>query len=181
VKNPDKTGHYITNYILDARKTETAFHRLNARGQYRKISRRGGIVRSGILPGFQFRVYRNYIFPSFKEVKKELASEKKRADKAENSLATEKLRARKAEKSLASERQRAENEKQRAENEKQRAENEKQRAEKAEKSLNLERRLAERKKALEIARTMLSGGLDAAVMRCAGLSADEIAALKYDI
>jgi len=29
-------------YILDARGAETAFYRLNARGQYRRISRRGG-------------------------------------------------------------------------------------------------------------------------------------------
>ena len=153
-------------YILDARKIETAFYQMNAKGQYRKISRKGGIVRSGILPGFQFRVsdlylkppleelaedpvYRDYVFPSFMEVRKELALEKKRAEKAEKSLVSEK---------------------QRAEKEKQRAEKEKQRAEQSENRF------------IEAARAMLSGGLDtAAVIKYTGLAADEIASLQRDV
>jgi Uma2 family endonuclease len=102
-------------YILDARGKETAFYRLNSRGRYVKIRPAGGIIRSGILPGFQFRisdlyaqppleslienkVYERYILPSYRESKQEA---EKRAEK-------EKLRAEKAEKRLILERQRAE-------------------------------------------------------------------------
>ena len=117
-------------YILDARKTETVFYRLNARGHYRQIRTAGGdVIRSEVLPGFQFRisdlyrkppleelaedpVYRDYVFPSFKEVKKELVLEKERAQKAEKSLASERQRGKRqkqlAEKRLSSEKQRTE-------------------------------------------------------------------------
>ena len=157
-------------YILDARGTETAFYSLGAGGQYRKIRLTGGIIISGILPGFRFRVsdlyrkpsleelaedpvYYDYVFPSFKDVRKELALEKKRAEK----------------------------ESRRAEKEKKQAEKERRRAEKAEKSLASEKRRAEREKAFEIARTMFANGLEAAVvMKCAGLSPGEVAALERE-
>ncbi|MCP4345855.1 MAG: Uma2 family endonuclease [Desulfobacterales bacterium] len=113
-------------YILDARGIETAFYRLDKRGKYRKIGTgKDGIVRSAVLPGFQFRIsdlytrpsleemaedriYNKYVLPSYKKVKKQAEQEKKRAEKTE--------------KQLASEKKRAEQEKQRAEQEKQRAE-----------------------------------------------------------
>jgi len=152
-------------YILDARGIETIFYRLNARRRYEKIMPAGDVIRSRILPGFQFRiadlysrpsleelaedpVYHEYVFPSFREVRQ---------------------RAEEAEKEMRSERQRAEQERQRAEQERQRAEQERQRAEQA------ENRFA------QAARAMLSSGLDiAAVMKYTGLSADEITALKSE-
>ncbi len=125
-------------YILDARAEETAFYRLDKNGRYRKIRlSKGDIVRSAVLPGFQFRVsdlyrqpsleemaedkvYNRFVFPSYKKAKqqaekaeKSLAMEKQRAKKAERSLNLEKQRAEKAEKSLTLEKQRAEKEKQR--------------------------------------------------------------------
>jgi Uma2 family endonuclease len=44
-------------YILDDQKTETAFYQLNAQGQYVPLlPDANGVIRSVILPGFQFRV-----------------------------------------------------------------------------------------------------------------------------
>jgi Uma2 family endonuclease len=101
-------------YILDARGKETAFYRLNNRGRYVKIRPAGGIIRSGILPGFQFRVsdlyaqpplesliedkvYERYIFPSYRkskqEAEKRAEQEKQRAEKAENMLILERQKA----------------------------------------------------------------------------------------
>ncbi|MCP4353190.1 MAG: Uma2 family endonuclease [Desulfobacterales bacterium] len=148
----DKKSEYSTGgvreyYILDARGTETAFYTLNSRGGYDSITPvNGDIIRSRILPGFQFRIsdlytrpsleelaedeiYHDYVFPSHKVVKEQAEKEKKRAEEAENLLSLEKYRAEKAEKQLILEKQRAEQEKQRAEQEKQRAGQEKQRAE----------------------------------------------------
>ncbi|MCP4348307.1 MAG: Uma2 family endonuclease [Desulfobacterales bacterium] len=104
-----KKGEYggagVTEYyILDARRKETAFYRLDKNGRYRKIRpAKGGIVRSRVLPGFQFRisdlyrqpsleemaedeVYNAYVFPSYKVIRK-------RAEEAEKSLNLEKQRA----------------------------------------------------------------------------------------
>ncbi|MCP4353582.1 MAG: Uma2 family endonuclease [Desulfobacterales bacterium] len=106
-------------YILDARNKETAFYCLNKKGKYVKIKPVDkDIIRSGVLPGFQFRisdlytqpsleklaedeVYCKYVFPSFKEVKQ-------RAEQAENKLILEIQRAEQAEKQLALEREKAE-------------------------------------------------------------------------
>lgn len=91
-------------YIIDARGIETAFYRLNRRGGYVSIRQaKGGIVKSGILPGFQFRIsdlysrppleklaedpiYCNYVFPIYKEMRQ-------RAEHAEKLLDIEKQRA----------------------------------------------------------------------------------------
>ncbi|MCP4352735.1 MAG: Uma2 family endonuclease, partial [Desulfobacterales bacterium] len=55
-------------YILDARGIETAFYRLDKRGKYRKIGTgKDGIVRSAVLPGFQFRISDLYTQPSLEE------------------------------------------------------------------------------------------------------------------
>ncbi|MCP4109586.1 MAG: Uma2 family endonuclease [Desulfobacteraceae bacterium] len=112
-------------YILDARAQETAFYRLDKNGSYRKIRlSKGDIVRSAVLPGFQFRVsdlyrqpsleemtednlYNGFVFPLYKKTKQQAEKQKQKVEKAEKSLTLEK--------------QRAEKEKQRAEKEKQRA------------------------------------------------------------
>jgi hypothetical protein len=117
-------------YILDVRKKETVFYRLNPRGKYEKIRPAQGIIRSGILPGFQFRVsdlyrqphveemsedevYYQYVLPFYQ--RRKLFAERHRAEEAEKKLVTEqktskkeKQRAEKAEKKLILERQRAE-------------------------------------------------------------------------
>lgn len=176
-------------YILDARGFETVFYRLNSAGHYEIFGpmKKNNIIRSEVLPGFQFRisdlyrcppfeelaedkVYHTYVFPSYKKVRQQAELER--------------LRAEQAEKQMLSEKQRAEQEKQRAEQaekqmllEKQRAEQEKQRAENAEKQAQ-----NAVKQFMETARAMLSNGLDtAAVMRYTGLSADEIAVLRSEI
>ncbi len=137
-------------YILDARGIETVFYHLNRSGQYQKIRPvRKDVIRSQVLPGFQFRisdlyrqrsleelaedeVYHDYVFPSYKDVKQQVEKERERAEE-------EKRRA-------EEEKQRAEEEKQRAEEEKRRAEEEKQRAETAEKRLLSEQEKAEQEK-----------------------------------
>ncbi|MCP4350967.1 MAG: Uma2 family endonuclease, partial [Desulfobacterales bacterium] len=165
-------------YILDARGIETAFYRLDKNGKYRKIRPgKGDIIRSKVLPGFQFRVsdlyrrpsleemaedeiYHKYVFPSYKKIKQRAEQEKQRAEQ---------------------EKQRAEQEKQRAEQEKQRAEQEKQRAEQAEEQISLAKQRAEQaeKQLTETARRMLDNGLDTAlIMKCTGLSAEQIAVLS---
>lgn len=91
-----RAGGVKEYYILDARKIETAFYRLNSRGRYAKINPDGeGIIRSGILPGFRFRisdlytrppleelamdkVYCDYVFPSYKEMEQRAEQAEKR-------------------------------------------------------------------------------------------------------
>jgi len=120
-------------YILDARKIETAFYRLNEKGKYQKISPTDTeIIRSGILPGFQFRigdlyrqpsleeltedeVYQGYVLPFHQKVKRIAEQERHRAESAKQKAEQEYHRA-------ESEKQRAEQEYHRAESEKQRAE-----------------------------------------------------------
>jgi Uma2 family endonuclease len=107
-------------FILDFSGTHMAFYRRNKRGQYTKIRRIGGdVIRSQVLPGFQFRisdlkhrrpsleemaedeVYQEFVMPYYRK-------ERERADKAE--------------KLLALERQAKEQEKQRADEAEKRAE-----------------------------------------------------------
>ncbi|MCP4353423.1 MAG: hypothetical protein GY795_48865, partial [Desulfobacterales bacterium] len=140
--------------IIDARGTETAFYRRDRHGNYKHIRpAKGGIIRSGILPGFQFRisdlytrpsleelagdkVYHDYVFPSHKEVKQRAEKAEHRAEQAEHRAEQEsELRKQKAAQ-LEKEKQRTEKEKQRAEKEAElrkqetaRAEKERQRAE----------------------------------------------------
>jgi len=137
-------------YILDARGKKTAFYRLNKKGKYTEMKPgKDGIVRSEVLPEFQFEisdlyaqpsleklsekeVYRHYVLPFYQKARQE-----------------------------------AEAEKQRAEQEKRRAEQEKQRADQAEKRF------------LEAARSMLANGLDMGrIMKYTGLSAEELALLS---
>ena len=91
-------------YILDSKNRETAFYRLGAQNQYvRILPAAGGIIRSSVLSGFQFRaddlhrcpslekmaddpVYQNFILPFYQE-------EKRRAEQAEQRADAEKQRA----------------------------------------------------------------------------------------
>lgn len=112
-------------YILDERGIETQFYYLTHRGLYEPLPRTDGIVRSRILPGFQFRVEDLYTQPAPPQMVQ---------DAVYNSFISpfyraERLRAEEAEARAEQERQRAEQEHQRAEQERQRAEQERQRAE----------------------------------------------------
>ncbi len=119
-------------YILDARKTETAFYRLDEKGKYRKIRpAENDIIRSEVLPGFQFRindlyeqpslekltedvVYQAYVLPFHQKVKQRAESEKHRAEYAELQLISERRRAEQVGLQLIAERQRAEQAEQRS-------------------------------------------------------------------
>ena len=50
-------------YILDERRIETAFYRLNSVGVYVPIQPIDGVIRSHVLPGFQFRLADLYHLP----------------------------------------------------------------------------------------------------------------------
>lgn len=105
-------------YILDERGIETQFYRLTQRGAYEPLPCTDGVMRSLVLPGFQFRVSDLYDQPDPLQMVQDtvysafispfLRAERQRADEAEA---------------------RAEQESQRAEQESQRAEQERQRAE----------------------------------------------------
>ncbi|KPA15826.1 protein containing DUF820 [Candidatus Magnetomorum sp. HK-1] len=58
-------------YIIDSNKKHTVFYRLNQKGNYVKIKPDNGIIRSSILPGFQFRVEDLYHQPDLKELIKD--------------------------------------------------------------------------------------------------------------
>jgi len=157
-KKKEYQGAGVREYcILDARGEETAFYRLNAKGKYVKIKPgKSGIVRSRVLPGFQFaisdlytqpspeqlsadKIYGHYVLPFYQKARQQAKSEKKRAEQAEMKAQSEKMR----------------------------AESEKHRAEDAEKRF------------LETARNMLKNGLDIAlIIKYTGLSADELAELS---
>lgn len=93
-------------YLLDAKGDHTAFYRLNKRGgQYQEIKAKQGIIRSTVLPDFQFRlsdlkkqpllqemsddpVYSKFVLPYYQNekqfaelFKKQLYIEKQRADR----------------------------------------------------------------------------------------------------
>jgi Uma2 family endonuclease len=87
-------------FILDFSETHMAFYRRNKKGQYAKIRRiNGDVIRSQVLPGFQFRisdlkrrpsleemshddVYQEFVLPYYRK-------ERERADQAEKMLAME--------------------------------------------------------------------------------------------
>ncbi len=108
-------------FILDRFGTETAFYRLNSRGGYSPIPPTSeGVIRSGVLPGFQFREDDLYTCPSLEELaedpvyksfvlkeRNEAEAERKRAGKAEKTAEAERKRAGKAEKTAEAERKRA--------------------------------------------------------------------------
>ncbi len=136
-KKKEYQGAGVREYcILDARGKETAFYRLNTKGKYVKIKPgKNGIVRSRVLPGFQFAISDLYTQPSLEQLS---------ADKVYGHYVLpfyQKAR-------------------QRAESERQRAEQEKQRAEQAEKRF-LETARNMLKNGLDIARIIKYTGLSA--------------------
>ncbi|KPA09358.1 protein containing DUF820 [Candidatus Magnetomorum sp. HK-1] len=139
-------------FILDRKKKETAFYRLNSQGKYKKIKPRNGVIESKVLPGFKFRVkdlysqppleelindevYQPYVLKSFQEQLQKALAESQKAEAEHQRAETERLR--------------AETERLRAEKERLRAETERLRADKAEKAIKAERQKAktERQKA----------------------------------
>jgi hypothetical protein len=119
-------------FILDRKGKETAFYRLTDAGTYAQIRQPGGIIRSEVLPGFQFRLQDLYDHPDFQErlddsvynsfILLDYQAEHQRAE-------AERQRAETADQRAEAERQRAEAADQRAEAANQRAEVERQRAE----------------------------------------------------
>jgi hypothetical protein len=112
-------------YILDERRIDTQFYRLTRRGHYQPMPRTDGVIRSLVLPGFQFRVQDLYDQPDVPEMAQ---------DPVYNSFISplyraERQRAEQAEALVEEERQRADEEHQRADEERQRADEERQRAE----------------------------------------------------
>jgi len=128
-------------FILDRKKKDTAFYRLNSKGVYKPIKPRKGIIESKVLPGFRFRVKDLYSQPSLEKlIKDDVYKTFVQKSFQEQIKKTEK------------ERLRAEKEKLRAEKEWLRAEKEKLRAEKAEKAIEIERQkaLENERKAIEL-------------------------------
>ncbi len=152
-------------FILDPRGLETAFYRVDENGIYREIiPEDGDIIRSRVLPGFQFRindlyrqpeitelagdsVYQSYVMREFQAEKQRAEREKQKAEKEKQRAEREKQRAEKEKQKTEKEKQKTEKEKQKAEKEKQKAEKEKQRAEKEKQKVG---KLAEKLRALGI-------------------------------
>jgi Uma2 family endonuclease len=96
-------------YILDGHNRYTAFYRLGKRGFYVPIKpKKGDIIQSSVLPGFQFRledlltkpkpdemiddpVYQNFVLPGYQEAKKQAARVQEVEQRAEQ--LAQKLRA----------------------------------------------------------------------------------------
>jgi hypothetical protein len=87
-------------YILDDSGEATRFYRLTQRGVYEPLPIKDGIVRSLVLPGFQFRindlyarpwlaqladdpVYSSFVSPDFRAERQRAAQERQRAEQAE--------------------------------------------------------------------------------------------------
>ena len=111
-------------FILDRKKKDTAFYRLNSKGVYKPIKPHKGIIESKVLPGFRFRVkdlysqpsleelikddvYQPFVQKSFQEQIKKTEKESLRAEKEKLRAEKERLRAEKAEKTIEIERQKA--------------------------------------------------------------------------
>ena len=128
--------------ILDGNKHYTEFYRLNKHGVYVPIKPlKGGIIKSNVLPGFQFRiddlyqkpspdemvkdkVYKDFVLPGYSEALQ-------KSEREECAKKTAERRAQKAEQRAEAENQRAESEAQRAKQALQRAEKERQQKEQA--------------------------------------------------
>lgn len=68
VKKAEYCQAEVTEYfILDRKGAETAFYRLNEAGMYAPIPHPEEILRSEVLPGFQFRLGDLYAHPDFRE------------------------------------------------------------------------------------------------------------------
>ena len=119
-------------YILDDRKKETAFYLLDHKGIYQEIKPiDGDIIRSEVLPGFQFRISDLYRQPDAEELVK---------DEVYQGFVMVKYQA---------EKERADYEKERADSEKERADSEKERADRIQSQLALEQQ--EKEEAVRLA------------------------------
>jgi hypothetical protein len=113
-------------YILDERRLETKFYRLNSRGVYVPITpTRQGVIRSQVMPGFQFRLTDLYLQPE----PPQMIDDPVYQGFVSPFLRAERLRAEEERLRAEGERARAEGERQRADAATQRAEQERQRAE----------------------------------------------------
>jgi hypothetical protein len=112
-------------YLLDERGLETQFYRLTQRGVYEPMPRANGVVRSQVLPGFQFRVADLYDKP----VPPQMVLDPVYNGFISPLYRTERLRAEAAEAQAEQERQRAEQAETRAEVAEANAEESKARAE----------------------------------------------------
>ncbi|MCP4701173.1 MAG: Uma2 family endonuclease [Gammaproteobacteria bacterium] len=101
-------------YILDGYGEHTQFYRLNARGVYAPIRpTKDGLVKSKVLPGFQFRkadlytppsldelvedtAYQGFVLPGYSKAKQEAAEAKQQATEAKQQARKAKQQARKA-------------------------------------------------------------------------------------
>ncbi|MBF0226543.1 MAG: Uma2 family endonuclease [Desulfobacterales bacterium] len=119
-------------YIVDKENGETEFYCLSKRGRYKKIkSETGGIIKSSVLPGFQFRIKDLYSQPSLvemanDEVYKHFVYTEYQKEKAEKEIIYTEYQREKSEKEIIYteyQREKAEKEKERdrAEMEKRRA------------------------------------------------------------
>ena len=91
-------------YILDGRRERTQFFRLNARGVYIPIKPlKGNIIKSKVLPGFQFqfedlftnpspdemindKVYQDFVLPDYREAKQKAEKAEQRAERLAEQL-----------------------------------------------------------------------------------------------
>jgi Uma2 family endonuclease len=65
IKRDEYAGAGVQEYyILDERGIETQFYQLTRRGLYQPMPRTNGVIRSRVLPGFQFRVQDLYNQPT---------------------------------------------------------------------------------------------------------------------
>lgn len=152
-------------FILDASGEHTAFYRLTATGDYADIDAGAdGIIRSDVLPGFQFRIADLYRQPQLIElvddevyrsfVSLEYQAQKARADYEHALVKQERERADRERLQAQQERERADREQMQAQQERERAERERlqaqQERERAERERARAERLAARLRALGI-------------------------------
>jgi hypothetical protein len=118
-------------YILDDRQRETAFYRLNANGIYEPVDAHQGVIRSQVLPGFQFRLadlstqpeppalvadplYSNFVSPFLRAERERAEQERERAEQEYERAEQERKRAKQEYERAEQERKRAMQESERA-------------------------------------------------------------------
>ncbi|MGB0385870.1 MAG: Uma2 family endonuclease [Ardenticatenaceae bacterium] len=122
-------------YLLDDREKETGFYRLDRWGIYKDIEPiDGDIIRSEVLPGFQFRISDLYRQPSTEELVKDVVyqgfvmvkyqAEKERADQLQSQLTLEEQEKQEARKEAEEQRKEKEEALRLAEEQRERAEEE---------------------------------------------------------
>ncbi|MDM8561435.1 Uma2 family endonuclease [Candidatus Parabeggiatoa sp. HSG14] len=127
-------------YILDGQARYTKYYRLNTSGIYVPIKPlKGGIIKSKVLPDFQFRiddlynhplpeemiedsVYQGFVLPGYTQEKRARKEAEQRAEQAQNEIQKERQRTEQAQHEIQKERQRAEQAQHEVQKERQRAE-----------------------------------------------------------